>query len=157
MDISINDNDFNFKVKTVGLLTNGNKILLVQMNDNGFYCIPGGHVKVDESVQDACIREIEEEVNVKVKIQKKLCVIENFFKSRNKKIHELTFYYLVAPINEHELQTKDFAGVDNGNVKLSFKWFDIDKLDDVDFRPQVIKDKIIARNFDFEFITFNQL
>ena len=157
MDISISNNEYYFKVKSVGLILQDNKILLVQMRDNGFFCVPGGHAKIHETAQEACIREIEEEVNVKVKIVKDLCVIENFFKSKDKKIHEITFYYIVSPLDNNQLPTKDFVRVDDNDGKLDFRWFALNNLENVDFRPQILKEKLIAKNFNFEYFTVNQL
>ena len=157
MDISVSTKDFYFKVKSAGLICHKGKILLVQMNNNGFFCAPGGHVKIDETVKDACLREVEEEAKVKVKIQKDLCLIENFFEGRNKKNHEIAFYYLVSPINIKDLPTHDFIIEDENDGKLDFRWFDINKLQDVDFRPIALKEKFLSKNFDFEFITINQI
>ena len=157
MDISISNNDYYFKVKAVGLILHKDRILLVQINNNGFFCCPGGHVKINETVQDACLREIEEEVKVKVKIIKELCVVENFFEGINKNIHEIAFYYIVEPLNFDDLPKHDFVVEDPNDGKLDFRWFDINHLQNVDFRPKVLKEKLISKNLSFEFITINQL
>lgn len=42
-----------------------------------YYTFPGGHVEEDETCSEATIREIEEELGIKVKIKGLLCKINN--------------------------------------------------------------------------------
>lgn len=37
-----------------------------------YYCFPGGHLEENETFEEACIREVEEEIGIKVKINKLL-------------------------------------------------------------------------------------
>ena len=45
-----------------GLVIKNNKLLLVDMNDSGFLCLPGGYVELSETTQVAVKRELLEEV-----------------------------------------------------------------------------------------------
>lgn len=56
----------------IGLfITKDNKVLLLHRtntkNFSGLYAIPGGTVEKGESITDACLREAEEELGLKVK------------------------------------------------------------------------------------------
>lgn len=46
----------------------GEKILLTRREDNGQWCLPGGALDAGESAEEACIREVYEEIGVHVAI-----------------------------------------------------------------------------------------
>ena len=50
----------------------GEKILLTQRADNGQWCLPGGGVDPGETVEEACIREIDEETGLKARVNRLL-------------------------------------------------------------------------------------
>ena len=48
----------------------GQKILLTRREDNNQWCLPGGGMEPGESASETCIREVEEETGLKVKIKR---------------------------------------------------------------------------------------
>jgi ADP-ribose pyrophosphatase YjhB (NUDIX family) len=46
----------------------GDKIVLTRRADNGRWCLPGGHVEAGESVAEACLREVQEETGLEVRL-----------------------------------------------------------------------------------------
>lgn len=42
-------------------------------NGHEYYCIPGGHPEADETPEQTAIREIKEETNLDIKLDKILC------------------------------------------------------------------------------------
>lgn len=44
--IKMKTNDYNFKFRVSGLNIKNNKLLLVEMDDSGFLCLPGGYVEL---------------------------------------------------------------------------------------------------------------
>lgn len=44
------------------------RVLLQQRSDNCRWCLPGGHMEPGESAQEACVREVEEEMGLRVRI-----------------------------------------------------------------------------------------
>ena len=44
------------------------KILLTRRQDNGRWCLPGGHMEAGENVSEACAREIWEETGLQARI-----------------------------------------------------------------------------------------
>ena len=111
------------------------------MDDSDFWCLPGGYVELGETTEQACLRELKEEVGIYFKIDNYCGVIENFYKNKyNRKVHEISFYYTVSPVDE--LITNDFKVVENDkgrNIKLNFKWINIDEIDKYDIRPSSLK------------------
>ena len=152
MDIKIKSETQNFKFRANSIIVNNDKVLLLDLNNNGFLCLPGGHVHIGEDSKTAVIRETQEEVGIKFKSAKLVSIIENFFtKKKNgivKDFHELSFYYLMENgIIPPEKQV-DFAYIENDEgklVDLKFYWIGLNKLDEYDIRPaplkEILKDK----------------
>lgn len=157
MDIKIKNKKEHFKMRVSGCLIKDNKILMVQICNNGFYCLPGGHVHIGETSEDAVRREFFEEVKINTRSIKLFCLNENFFEDKQgDTVHEICFYYLL----DGEIETRDFSYVENDNgklVDLHFKWINLDQLDEYDCRPRILLEKFKNKQFDFEHIVFNQL
>ena len=77
--IKIKIDNYNFKFRVSGLIIKNNKLLLVDMDDSGFLCLPGGYVELGETTEIAVKRELLEEVGKKFDISKYLGVVENYF------------------------------------------------------------------------------
>lgn len=143
-DIEIKNNNVKFKYRVSGLLIKDNKLLVVKINDNSFYCLPGGHVELLENSNDAIIREFKEETGFDVQVEKLLFVTENFFKSGAFDCHELGMYYL---LNSENIPIEDFnSNEDEGDkiTRLSFKWIDVNNISCV--KPEFLKEKIDVDN-----------
>ena len=66
-------------LRTVAVLVKDGKIL-VQCERNGSeYALPGGHVKIGETLEDGLIRETLEEMGVKIECKKMLWSEECFW------------------------------------------------------------------------------
>ena len=70
----------------VGIILNGNKFLVERRSldekvDPGIVCLPGGHVKINESMEEALKRELREELDIEVKGSKFVC--KNFYIASN--------------------------------------------------------------------------
>ena len=157
--IKMKNNDYNFKFRVSGLIIKNNKLLLVDMDDNGFLCLPGGYVELGETTEEAVRRELKEEIQKDVKIEKQLGVVENYFINKySKKMHEISFYYLMDFVS-NDIVDNDFTLVENDKgrtIKLDFKWIDINDLNDFDVRPALLKN-IINNKLEFNHLIFNEL
>ena len=93
-DIKIETPHQNFKMRVAAIIKKNNKILFTKMNNNDFYCLPGGYVSLGETTKEALERELQEEIGELVKVETYQGLIENFFQNnKHKNIHELSFYY----------------------------------------------------------------
>ena len=153
MDISIKNNKDIFKYRVNGILIKDNKILTVQIMNNGVYCCPGGHVKIGESSNEAVKREMLEETSLTVEVEYPIAFIENFFeRNSNNLIHEISLYYLVKASN---IATKNYEILENDDgieKKLEFRWIPIEELDKYNFRPQDLIEKIKKKDYTFTYI-----
>lgn len=118
-------------------LIKGDKILLSRRANTGWMdgalCIPGGHVEVDETPRQAAVRELEEELGVKVTVDdlEFVCVA-----ARNTKPNQYVAYEFI--IRDKYIKFKN-AEPDKCSELV---WVDINNLpDDVisDFREIITR------------------
>ena len=159
--IKIKTDNYNFKFRVSGIVINDNKLLLVDMDDSGFLCLPGGYVELGETTEQAVCREMEEELGYKLKIVKYLGVVENFFVNKyNRTMHEICFYYLLKPLKGENARYNDYCLIENDkghNIKLNFKWININELDKYDVRPKFLKKIVKNKSIIIGHIIFNEL
>lgn len=157
--IKIITNECKFKFRVSGLLIHDNKILTTDMDNSGFFCLPGGYVGLGEDTEKAIIREMNEEVKYKVKIDKCIAIIENFFVNKNNiTMHEIAFYYLLKLKNNKEtIENYKITENDNGRkIEHDFKWINLNNIKAVDFRPAILKNKLSNLDFNFEHLIYRE-
>ena len=151
MDVKIKEKGLRFKLRVSGLLIVDDKLLTVDIANNGFLCCPGGHVHLGEDSETAMNREFSEEVKYNCEVGKCLANIESFFGDENGTVyHEVCYYYLMKP--KENVKAEDYVYVENdeGELKeLKFKWIKLEDLPKVDFRPRVLGEKLAKRDFEF--------
>ncbi|MBU1076806.1 MAG: NUDIX hydrolase [Spirochaetes bacterium] len=88
-----------FRIRVGAVLFINNKILLITHKKKGkeYWVLPGGRVEFKEKAEAALIREIQEELNLKVKIKEFLFFNESLPPSYP--VHTLNLFFLVKPLN----------------------------------------------------------
>lgn len=77
----------------VRAIINKERILICRNKSRGYYFFPGGHLKFGEKVQDALIREMKEELGLKIEDYEFIGAVENIFLQDNQKHHELNLVF----------------------------------------------------------------
>lgn len=156
MDIKITTNDLSFKVRVAGALIKDGKLLTVKVADNPFYCLPGGHAHIGETLQDAMRREFKEEVGIDCSSCKLITFVENFFvNAKGKKIHELSYFYLL----DGDIEIKDYSYVEHDEdklVNLEFKWIDLDKLQNYNFKPKELIEQLQDKDYEYKHLIIKE-
>lgn len=102
-----------------------------------FYFLPGGHVELDESVQQTVLRELKEEAGAEGVVERLLGVLEYRFEPGHSSIchhHEYNFIFkcsspdlnkdvVVPPLEKH----------------IELLWISFESIFDIDFRPEPLK------------------
>lgn len=143
MDIKIKENNIKFKVRVSCVMIINNKLLVNKYTQDS-YCLPGGYVELGETSLEAAKREMKEELNVEVNVERIMGICENFYTNlRNEKTHGIDFYCKVVPKNIEKVNLNDYERleIDHGHEILHhFKWLEIDKLEKNNLLPnEVIK------------------
>lgn len=164
MDISckIGTGKFNYRVAFV--LLHDNKVLLTTDERFDFWSLPGGRVKMFESSAQAVQRELLEELGIKPSSERLVWVTEAMFHLSiwNSNVHELCFYYVLelrkdASIYQQNSITVDDTLVDGIKNKLTFTWFDMGALAEVNLKPEWLKKRLHALPDCSEHIVVNEL
>lgn len=125
------------KIQLIGIggviVNKKGEILLAQRNDHrkqfdGKWSIPGGHLEFGEQPEKALLREIKEELGVKVSILKHHCSVASYsYGFGDVKYHWILICYLCRIINGRPKVTN--------TENRTIKWFKIDEIDFTDCIP----------------------
>lgn len=110
------------------------RILLIERGIEPFkgsWALPGGFVRMDETVEEAAMRELYEETNVTGVYMSQLSVFSKVDRDPRERVITVAFYALVKP-SDHD--------VIGGDDAASAKWFSLD-----DYPPLVFDHEQIVR------------
>lgn len=120
-----------------------NKVLLTRRQDNGLWCLPGGHMESGESISEACEREVWEETGLRVRVTRLIGVYSS--------PHRLVEY---ADGNRYHMVNMSFEAEPlSGTLQLSdettdFGYFtlaEIDSMELLDSHEIRIQDALTSR------------
>lgn len=80
-----------YKVRLGVVLVHDGKLLLVRQNNRPFWVFPGGTLEPEEGLEECAVREIKEEINLTVSIEKVL-YIADFLQAEQK--HTIDIFML---------------------------------------------------------------
>lgn len=114
------------------------KILLIHRikPNKEYFVLPGGSVEENENNIDALIREIKEETNLEIEVDKLLWQVNNKFDERTQCIYLVSKYFGNLELGSPE---KERQSLDNQYI---LEWCDIKDLKNLNFFPNEIKIKI---------------
>ncbi|KKT69565.1 MAG: MutT-like protein [Candidatus Uhrbacteria bacterium GW2011_GWF2_44_350] len=86
---------FFFRPSVYGLIQDGDKIVLLKNKSSGKLWFPGGGIEIGEKIEEALIREVQEETGLEIQIEKLLLFRENFFyyEPEDGAYHAFLFFY----------------------------------------------------------------
>lgn len=115
------------KISGCAIIQN-NKIFLLKKFKNNYFEFPGGKADLNESFEDAAVREVFEEIGVKVVLNKKFGPY--IFNHKDKKVESVVFtckYQGILRIVETNIFEKsiwiDLKEFENYNLALNVKMF----------------------------------
>lgn len=129
-------------LRTVSVLIKDNKILVQREKDGNEYALPGGHVKIGETLENGLIRETMEEIGVKIVCKRLLWSEECFWKWNGKQVHNIAFYYLVDLCEGYDIPCigEFISQKDNCNVVIG--WMPIEEIQNITIYPEFLKKEI---------------
>ncbi len=130
-----------FSCRAAAVLLHEGRVLLQGEPQATIWTLPGGGIELLEPSEQALKRELQEELQIDIRIERLLWVIEHFFVSDDgKAIHSLEFYYLVSPLGAPHLYHLEhiFPSVD-GERHIIFQWFKLDILPNLTLYPSFLR------------------
>lgn len=123
-----------------GYKNNSLYVLLIEQqfgSADKYWALPGGLVKNDESLNDAVIRELHEETNVKLNFMEQLYTFgDDIFRDSRNRVISVAYYALVDASN---LEIKADSDADK------VQWYKIDAIPTLAFDHNLIIEKAILR------------
>ena len=120
-----------FGVRATALILQNGKLLVTKAK--GKYYTIGGAIQVNESTEEAVVREVKEELGVKAQAGQLAFVVENCFKEEGIFYHNIEFHYLVDLLEDAPLTMQE------DEKRQPCEWIDIDKLEGINLVPAFLK------------------
>ena len=150
MDLRFKTEEYSFGVRAACIIysKDGSKMLAHVEENSDHIALPGGGVKIGEQSLETVRREIMEELGLEVKNLKIKGTLENFFNYKDKKVHGLEIIYEGEFVSNQPYQEEILDGIEERDKKLQFKWVDINNLDSLNFKPNVLRKIIKEKKSD---------
>lgn len=129
-------------LRTVAVLVKDNKILVQRERNGNEYALPGGHVKIGETLEAGLLRETMEEMGVKIECKRLLWSEECFWKWNGKQAHNIAFYYLVELCDGMEIPDNGEFVSHKDNCNVVIGWMPIEKIQNLTIYPEFLKKEI---------------
>ncbi|HFR3713470.1 TPA: NUDIX hydrolase [Streptococcus suis] len=135
MDFRTKVDNQSFGVRATALIIKDGKIFLTKDSKGRYYTI-GGAIAVNETAQDAAVREVKEELGIDSCVNQLAFVVENQFTHEGIDFHNIEFHFIVEPIGEMPEEMIE------GKLKQPCEWIALDKLVNLDVVPVFLAEEL---------------
>lgn len=155
LDVVFKTNQSVFNYRIAGIWIDNGHVLLHRIVNDNHWSLPGGRAIIAEESKLSIKREFLEELNVDIKIERLVWIVENFFNYDGKDFHEIGLYYSVKSDGKSiEFGEKPFHGVEG--ERLIFKWTPINELQNVELYPEFLKTALSNLPYNTEHLVVRQ-
>ena len=140
MDLTIDVEDYKLNVRAAGIIIHNGKFLAHRNVNSDHYALVGGRVEIGEDSATTVVREVQEEMNKKIELIGYVATIENFFEMKGRKYHEIMFVHKAEFVDEDDKKIEETIKNAEGRDELQYEWIELDKIDEYNVVPGVIKD-----------------
>lgn len=129
----------------------GDKILMIHRIKDGreYYVFPGGSVEEGETPEEAAVREMKEETNLDIVLEKKLLVHENYF-HKQRTVH---YYLTTSYVGELSFMNAPEAQYANKDDQYHLEWCSLDELKNLPVVPTDILPLLLEKIFSYAEVT----
>lgn len=145
MDCTFRTKEGRFNYRVGAIIINDNKILMVKNSRDPYYYSVGGRVHMNETMEEAVVREVYEETGVHFEIDSLGFIHENFFKlmATGEIFHELSMYYYMKPIDDYSLVCKSLT---EDGVEEKLEWIPFEELLSTNIYPRFFRSEKLCPN-----------
>ena len=153
-DLGFTKGDNWFRLRAAAIIIEDGCVLLASNDKEDFFYSVGGGVHMNETIEEAVIREVIEETGVRYEIDRLAVIHENFWTGhgvydKGLHCHELAFYFMMKPRGTKELFTDSHTRFDD---KEYVHWIPIEELDGTKKYPTFLKDYLSREHTGIEHI-----
>jgi ADP-ribose pyrophosphatase YjhB (NUDIX family) len=137
--ITFEEDHVRFTNRIVGIALDRGRVLLHRTDHMDFWALPGGRAELLEPSPETLAREMREELDVDVRVDRLLWLAENFFQIENRAYHELGLYFLMHLPPDSPLRGQtSFLGHED-DLTVLFEWHPIDSLENIPLFPTFLR------------------
>ncbi len=129
-------------IRTVAVLVKDNNVLVQREKDGNEYALPGGHIRIGETLEEGLKREIMEEIGVDIECERLLWSEESFWKQNGKQAHNIAFYYLIELCDGYEIPDNGEFIPHKDNCNVVIGWMPVENIQNITIYPAFLKDEI---------------
>lgn len=129
-------------LRTVGVLVKNNRVLVQRDKNGSEYALPGGHIKIGETLEAGLVREYKEETGVDIEVKRLLWSEECFWEWNGKLAH--CNYPCVKQTRRYRGSYSHHILQSNSKMRcyVPIGWMDIEEIQNVTIYPEFIKTEI---------------
>ncbi len=136
------DEKYTCGLRAAGVLVRDNMILVQRDKGGNEYALPGGHIKIGETLEEGLIRETMEEMGVRIKCKRLLWSEECFWEWDGRQAHTIVFYYRIELCDELDIPENGGFVSQKDNCNVVLEWMPVEELKNVTIYPEFLKDEI---------------
>ena len=152
MDARFRTEECKFKLRVTGIIIHDNKVL-IEVYSDGVYFLPGGTINMNETSEDAIVRELKEEIDKDFIIDSLVSVCEEFYiNHRDEKTHCINFYYKMKFKNMDDIDSIDMDRLEDDHGYMNqhhYSWVDLKVLEEIGLVPKVLKKEIANNSYQY--------
>ncbi|MEG0775328.1 NUDIX hydrolase [Clostridium sp.] len=145
-DLTFRTNRGKFNYRVGAIIIRDHKLLMVKNESSPYYYSVGGRVKLNETSEEAVLREAFEETGIELEIDRLAFIHEHFFHEEVSKehYHEIAFFYLMKVPTNMNFVCNSYG--DQGS-KEQLHWLPIEDIGSYHLYPEFFKTKL-TRNIN---------
>ena len=144
MNISFVSGQEKFNYRVCAVILSEHRVLAMHDERSPYYYLPGGRVRMGESAEDAVVREVKEELNIKASIVRPLWLNQGFFTEDvdGLRYHEICLYFLMDISGTDLMEKGERFTLYEGSHTHDFEWLEFARLQNEYFYPIFLKTAI---------------
>ena len=142
MDCTFQTPKGTFNYRVAAIVERKGKVLAMREEHLSHWYLPGGRVRLQESAQQALLRELREELSLPGKILRPLWLNQAFYPLDGVgQVHEMCLYFLMELPLEGLPAGEEFSLKDSDGVTHLYHWFSRDDLQGLPLYPAFLKEE----------------